>query len=60
MTASKDFCERISEVEPDRFILSLVASESRAEQIIIDCASLGMYTRALRGSKMRPMNDLYD
>lgn len=60
MTASKDFCERISEVEPYRFILSLVASESRAEQIIIDCASLGMYTRALRGRKMRTMNDLYD
>lgn len=60
MITSKDFYERISAIEPDCFVLSLVAHESKVDKIIIDCVSLGMYTRALRGRKMRTMNGLYD
>lgn len=60
MIISKDFCERVSTVEPDRFIIPVAADGSKADQIVIDCEGLGMYTRALRGRKMRTINDLYD
>lgn len=59
MTASKELKNIIYEINYDAFIVPL-PSELNADQVIIDCASLGMYTRALRGRKMRTLDRLYD
>jgi len=60
LPVAKDFRDRITTIEPDHFILPLVAGEAATDQMIIDCAALGMFVRALRGRKMRTLNDLYD